>query len=46
VIAGGAMAAFSLFVMHGNLLTAMLFASLAFSSYMTLQQMGGGRNPW
>ena len=26
--------------------TMLLFASLALSSYMTLQQMGGGRGHW
>jgi Zn-dependent protease len=46
VIAGGAMAVFALFTMH-QMLTMMLFASLAVSSYATLQQMGGGgRRPW
>ncbi len=45
MIAGGAMAIFGFLVMHQGL-TAMLFASLAFSSYVTLQQMGGGRRPW
>jgi stage IV sporulation protein FB len=44
VITGGVMAAFALLVMH-QLFTMMLFASLAASSYMTLQQMGGQR-PW
>jgi stage IV sporulation protein FB len=46
VIAGGAMALFALLIMHQTL-TMMLFASLAVSSYVTLQQMGGGgRSPW
>jgi Zn-dependent protease len=46
VIVGGAMAVFALVSMKQPL-TMMLFASLAVSSYMTLQQMGGGgRNPW
>jgi Zn-dependent protease len=46
VIAGGAMALFALITMHSPL-TMMLFASLAASSYVTLQQMGGGgRGPW
>lgn len=46
IIAGGAMAVVALVVMH-QMFTAMLFASLAFSSYLTLQQMGGGgHRPW
>jgi hypothetical protein len=45
VITGGAMALVALLSMH-SMLTAMLFASLAASSFMTLQQMGGGRRPW
>jgi hypothetical protein len=45
VITGGAMAVFALMTMH-SALTMMLFASLAVSSYMTLQQMGGGSRPW
>jgi stage IV sporulation protein FB len=46
VIAGGAMAVFALFIMQ-QVFTAMLFASLAASCYMTLQQMGGGgHRPW
>ena len=46
VIAAGTMAVISLVVLHQNL-TMMLFASLAVSSYVTLQQMGGsGRRPW
>jgi stage IV sporulation protein FB len=45
IIAGGAMALFGLLVMRQTL-TAMLFASLAVSSYLALQQMGGGRRPW
>jgi Zn-dependent protease len=45
VIAGGAMALFALLSMQ-QLFTAMLFASLAVSSYVALQQMGGGRRPW
>jgi stage IV sporulation protein FB len=46
VIAGGAMAVFALLVMQ-QVFTMMLFASLAVSCYMTLQQMGGaGRRPW
>jgi stage IV sporulation protein FB len=44
VITGGAMAVFALVIMH-QLLTMMLFASLALSSYLTLQQIGGQR-PW
>jgi stage IV sporulation protein FB len=44
VIAGGAMAVFALVGMQQPF-TALLFASLAASSYMTLQQMGGQR-PW
>jgi len=45
LITGGAMAVFALLVMQ-QWFTMMLFASLAFSSYVTLQQMGGGRRPW
>jgi Zn-dependent protease len=46
IITGGAMAVFALLVMQ-QVFTMMLFASLALSSYMTLQQMGGGgRRPW
>ena len=45
MIVGGAMAVFGILVMHQGL-TAMLFGSLALSSYLTLQQMGGGRRPW
>jgi stage IV sporulation protein FB len=45
IIAGGAMALLGILVMHQGL-TAMLFGSLALSSYLTLQQMGGGRRPW
>jgi len=46
VIVGGAMAVFALITMRQPL-TMMLFASLAVSSYVTLQQMGGGgRKPW
>jgi Zn-dependent protease len=48
IIVGGAMAVFALLFMgkHG-LFTAILFASLAASSYMTLQQIGGGgHRPW
>ena len=41
VMAGGAMAVFALLVMQ-QVFTMMLFASLAVSCYMTLQQMGGG----
>jgi Zn-dependent protease len=44
VIVGAAMAVFALLVMH-QFFTMMVFASLALSSYMTLQQMGGQR-PW
>ncbi len=44
VVAGGAVAVLA-FMGH-QLFTAMLFASLAVSCYMTLQQMGGGRRPW
>jgi membrane-associated protease RseP (regulator of RpoE activity) len=45
VITGGAIALIAFFFMQETL-TAMLFASLAASSFMTLQQMGGGRRPW
>jgi len=45
VMVGGAMALFSLFALH-QVFTMMLFASLAVSSYVTLQQLGGGRRPW
>ena len=46
VIAGAAMAVFALLVMQQTF-TMILFASLAASSYMTLQQMGGGgHRPW
>jgi len=45
IITGGAMALIGLLVMR-QMLTAMLFASLAVSSYLALQQMGGGRRPW
>jgi stage IV sporulation protein FB len=45
VITGGAMALVGFFIMQETL-TAMLFASLAASSFVTLQQMGGGRRPW
>jgi stage IV sporulation protein FB len=46
VIAGAAMAVFGLLAMQ-SWFTMILFASLAASSYMTLQQMGGGgRRPW
>ncbi len=45
MIVGAAMAVFA-FVMLQQTFTAMLFASLAVSSYVTLQQMGGGRRPW
>jgi hypothetical protein len=43
VIAGGAMAI--LFLMIGQTFTMLLFASLAVSSYLALQQTGG-RRPW
>jgi stage IV sporulation protein FB len=45
IITGAAMAVFALAVMN-QLYTMLLFASLAASSYLTLQQMGGGRRPW
>jgi len=45
IITGAAMAVFALLVMH-QYFTMLLFASLALSSYMTLQQMGGGRGQW
>ena len=45
VFTGGAMAMFGLLVIHDPLLM-MLFASLAVSSYLTLQQSGGGHRPW
>jgi stage IV sporulation protein FB len=46
VIAGGGMAVFAMLALHQSF-TALLFASLAFSSFMALQQMGGGgRRPW
>jgi len=46
VIAGGVMAAVGLLVLQ-DLFAMLLFASLAVSSYMTLQQMGGGgHRPW
>jgi Zn-dependent protease len=45
VFAGGAMAAFSLVILKEPFLM-MLFASLAVSSYLTLQQSGGGHRPW
>jgi stage IV sporulation protein FB len=45
VIAGGAVGVMALVTQQ--LYTAMLFASLAASSYMTLQQLGGGSHrPW
>jgi len=44
VFTGGAMAIFSLVVMQQTF-TMLLFASLAVSSYLTLQQTGG-RRPW
>ena len=45
VIAGGAAAALGLLVMRDTLMF-FLFASLAVSCYLTLQQLGGGRRPW
>jgi len=45
VFVGGGMALFALLYMH-QVFTMMVFASLAASSFMTLQQMGGGRRPW
>jgi Zn-dependent protease len=46
VITGGAMAVFALVAMQQPF-TAILFASLAVSCYMTLQQLGGGgHRPW
>jgi Zn-dependent protease len=44
VFTGGAMALFALTVMHAPFMM-MLFASLAVSSYLALQQAAGGR-PW
>jgi stage IV sporulation protein FB len=44
VFTGGAMGLFSLVVLHAPLMM-MLFASLAVSSYLSLQQSGGHR-PW
>ena len=44
VFTGGAMALFALTVMQAPFMM-MLFASLAVSSYLALQQAGGGR-PW
>jgi stage IV sporulation protein FB len=44
VFTGGAMAVFALLVLQ-QVFTMMLFASLAVSSYLTLQQIGG-RRPW
>jgi len=45
VFTGGAMALFALAALHQPFLM-MLFASLAVSSYLTLQQSGGGHRPW
>jgi len=45
VIVGGAAAVFGLLVMD-DMFMMFLFASLAVSSYLTLQQMGGGTRPW
>jgi hypothetical protein len=46
VITGGAIALLAMFAIH-DIFMAMLFASLAVSSYMALQQMGGGgHRPW
>ena len=46
VIVGGAVALFGAFGLQ-SMFIALLFASLAASSYMTLQQMtGGGHRPW
>jgi stage IV sporulation protein FB len=45
VITGGAAAVFGLVVMD-DMFMMFLFASLAVSCYLTLQQMGGGRRPW
>ena len=46
VITGGVIAVFALMALHSPYMM-MLFASLAVSSYLTLQQMGGGgRRPW
>lgn len=45
----GGVTAFASFSYFGNMFMGMLFASLAASSFMTLQQMGtfgGGRGPW
>jgi Zn-dependent protease len=44
VIVGGAMALLALTT--GQTWTMFLFASLAVSSYMTLQQIGGGGRQW
>ena len=45
VFTGGVMALFALVVLHAPFMM-MLFASLAVSSYLTLQQSGGGHRPW
>jgi Zn-dependent protease len=45
VIVGGGAAVFGLLVMD-DMFMMFLFASLAVSCYLTLQQMGGGRQPW
>jgi len=45
VIVGGAVAVLSIAVWHETFLM-LLFASLAVSSYFTIQQSGGGRRPW
>jgi membrane-associated protease RseP (regulator of RpoE activity) len=45
VIVGGAAAVFGLLVMH-DMYIVMLFASLALSSFMTLQQTTGGGRQW
>jgi stage IV sporulation protein FB len=45
VIVGGGAAIFGLMVMH-DMYVVMLFASLALSSYMSIQQTTGGGRPW
>jgi membrane-associated protease RseP (regulator of RpoE activity) len=45
VIVGAAVAAAGLFALKDQYLM-FLFASLAVSNYLTLQQAGGGRRPW
>jgi Zn-dependent protease len=45
VFTGGAIAVLSLLFL-GEMFLGLLFASLAVSSYMALQQLGGGGRPW